>query len=516
MNRLLAAALLCTGTLSLTAIAQPAIPPSPEASTPVAGSDQPVTLHDLLVAAINTNLELRAKRIDPKIQELRTNAALGAFEPSVVGGYSYAYNERPKTAQENSSLGSIFGGTNDPILREKNVRSQIGVAGRLPFGTSYELLTGSDRIRNSYNTFKSEYIATSSFTLTQPLLKDFGYGGSLAEVRLQRIATAAARFDLQTVALRIMRDVANAYYELAFAQKNIEVKTEAVTVAANLVRDNQRRLDEGRMAPIDVTQAQSRLAEAKEELLVARNFLAQRRNAIRELTRDNFSVDEAAEFTVDSSFITTVAPVIARDAALVDLFNYNPSYLASQELTKAEDVRVAYAKNQLWPRVDLKASIGYNGLSRTIEMSYKNYWERSDPSWSAGVIINVPIFNKTGRSRLQEAKQRKAQALLELKRTEVTLLTAFDNAMRDIANATERVTLVKDSVRLAESALDAELRRLTSGMTTSFNVAQAQRDLSQARSRELATYVELNKAVTQLNFVLGTLDKSLRVSLSTE
>jgi outer membrane protein TolC len=259
-----------------------------------------------------------------------------------------------------------------------------------------------------------------------------------------------------------------------------------------------------------------RLAEAKEELLVARNFLAQRRNAIRELTRDNFSVDEAAEFTVDSSFITTVAPVIARDAALVDLFNYNPSYLASQELTKAEDVRVAYAKNQLWPRVDLKASIGYNGLSRTIEMSYKNYWERSDPSWSAGVIINVPIFNKTGRSRLQEAKQRKAQALLELKRTEVTLLTAFDNAMRDIANATERVTLVKDSVRLAESALDAELRRLTSGMTTSFNVAQAQRDLSQARSRELATYVELNKAVTQLNFVLGTLDKSLRVSLSTE
>jgi outer membrane protein TolC len=75
---------------------------------------------------------------------------------------------------------------------------------------------------------------------------------------------------------------------------------------------------------------------------------------------------------------------------------------------------------------------------------------------------------------------------------------------------------VQDTVRLAQSALDAELRRLSSGMTTSYNVAQAQRDLSQARSRELATYVDLNKAVTQLYFVLGTLDEFLQVSITSE
>ncbi len=487
---------------------------TPAVATPSPATSQVVTLHDLLVAAVNANLELQAKRIDPKIQELRTEAARGAFEPSLVGGFSYIKNERPKTAQENSSLGAIFGGKSDPILRENIVRSQVGVNGRLPTGTVYELLTGSDRLRNSYNNFQTEYVATSTFTLTQPLLKDFGPTSNLAEIRLLKFSTTAARYELQTVALRIMRDVANAYYELAFAQQNVTVKNEAVKVANDLVRENQRRVDEGRMAPIDVTQAQSRSSEAREELLIARNFLAQRRNVLRELTRDNFDLDDTNEFIVDTSFATTEVPAISRDQALGELFNHNPSYLASREVTKAEDVRIAYAENQRWPRVDLKASIGYNGLNRTIEMSYKNYWERSDPSWSAGVVVNIPVFNKTGRSRVLEAKQRKTQALLELKRTEVTLLSAFDNAMRDITNAAERVTLVKDTVRLAQSTLDVELRRLSAGQTTSFNVAQAQRDLSQARSRELATYVDLNKAITQLYFVLGTLDSNLRVSLA--
>ncbi len=487
---------------------------APVTDEPVPPAAPMVSLHELLVAAMNTNLELRAKRIDPEIQNLRTTAAWGAFMPTYVAGYSWSSNERPKTSQENSSISAIFGGTSDPILREDTVHAQTGLTGKLPFGLSYEALTGVDRLRNSYNSFNSEYVANSTLSLTLPLLKDFGLRTNLAEVHLQKQATIAAQFELRTVALRIMRDVTNAYYELAFGQENVQVKTEAIAVAANLVRENQRRLDEGKMASIDVTQAQSRLSEAKEELVIARNFLAQRRNALRELTHDSFNPEEASEVTVDTEFVSTAIPVIDRDEVTGELYKHNPSYLAALELAKADDIRLAYAKNQRWPRLDLKASFGYNGLNRTADMAYRNYWQRTQPSWTAGVVFSMPIADITGRSRVAEAKRRKAQTLFEIKRTEVTLLSAFDTALREIANATERVGLVKDTVRLAQSALEVEMRRLSTGLTTSYNVAQAQRDLSQARSRELATFVDLNKAVTQLYFVLGTLDQHLRVSLT--
>ncbi len=504
-------ALLALGFLLSVATLLGTEPPSESSATP-----KVATLHDLLVGAMSSNLELSAKRIDPEIQALRLRAAKGIFMPSFVGGYTWLSSERPKTVQENSSISAIFGGQNDPILREDTVRTQIGLTGRLPFGTTYEAVTGLDRLRNSYNRFTSEYIAVSSLTVTQPLLRDFGFKATLAEIRLQKQATLAAQQELRGVALRIMRDVANAYYEMAFAQENVEVKAEAVRVAANLVRENQRRLDEGRMAPIDVTQAQSRLSEAQEELVIAKNFLAQRRNTLLELTQAAFDPNHNSALSVDGSFVRTNVPQLDREDSLVALFEHNPSYLAALELAKADDVRIAYARNQRWPRVDLRVSYGYNGLSRDTEDAFKNYWERTQPTWSAGLVLNVPLYDITARSRVLEAKRRKAQTLLEIKRTEVTLLSAFDTAMRDIDNAAERIGLVKDTVRLAQSALDAELRRLSSGLTTSYNVAQAQRDLSQARSRELATYVDLNKAVTQLYFVLGTLDEHLQVSITSE
>jgi len=484
---------------------------SAQAQTSPVVENRVISLHDLLVSALNDNLEIRAKRLDPEMQELRVAAAWGMFEPNLVASANYSSIERPRTFAERASLIFSFSG-NDPVTREDIGRFQTGVTGRLPFGAVYEVLTGYDELRSNTNQFNSEFIANTVINVTQPLLKDFGFKAGLAEVRLQRQAAAATRHELRAVVLRVMRDVANAYHEMAFAQENVAVKEQAVAVAADLVRENQRRVDEGRMAPIDVTQAQSRLSEAKEELLIARNFLAQRRNALRELTRDKF--DDNENFIVDTAFVSTTAPVIDRNQALAALYSKNPSYLASVELAKAEDVRIEYAKNQRMPRVDLKASYGYNGLGSTLTRSYRNYWERTQPSWSAGVVVSVPVWDKTGRARLSEAKKRKEQALLTIQRTEVALLAALDTAIRDIENASERVSLVKDTVRLAESALNAELKRLGSGMTTSFNVAQAQRDVSAARSRELATFVDLNKAVTNLNFVLGTLHEELRVNIA--
>ncbi len=480
-----------------------------------------LTLHDLIVDAVNSNLELSARRLDPEIQSNRLDGAWAAFEPTWIAGYSYSSSERAQNF-ENNSLGQRFA----PVFEEDISRWQTGIAGRLPFGTQYELLTGVDRTTNTsistpgngFSTvtarFNPEYVSSTTLTITQPLLREFGFAANLAEVRLQRSTLKTARHDLTATALRVIRDVASAYYEMVFAQENIRVKEEAVAVAEGLVRDNQRRLDEGRMAPIDVTQAQSRLSEAREELLLAHNFLAQRRNTLRELTRDEFSFEDAA-FTVDPAFIVRDAPEIDRDLALASLFENNPTYLAGLELTKSEDIRIAYAQNQRWPRVDLKASFGYNGLNDGPFEAYENYASRSQPSYSVGVVVNVPLGNRAAKSRLREAENRKRQALLNLKRTEVVLLSAFDTAQRDIANAVERTRLVQDSVKLAAAALDAQQRILGTGRATSYEVAQAQRDLSQIRSRELATLVDLNKSVAQLQFVLGTIAEHLRVDLQT-
>ena len=488
----------------------------------------PVTLHELLVAALNTNLELRAKRLDPEAQKYRLDAAWGEFDPAFVGGSYVLSGERPQNYRDFLATGSTIS-----IYQEEVIHYEAGFTGKLPTGTTYTLNSFAERSDNSINRkapvfngdlmnpsvtgpgFHPEYTTNAVFSLTQPLLRDFGFAANLAEVRLNKSALVSARYELQGTLLRILANVVGAYYEMVFGQENVRVKEEAVTLAQNLVHENQRRVDEGKMSPLDVTQAQSRLAEAQEELLLAQNFLAQRRNTLRELTRENFDAAED-DWSVDGSYLRREAPEVKRDALLPVMFEHNPAYLANVEAARAGDIRLAYAKNQRWPRVDLKASVSYNGLAGEWSAAYTNFDQRTGPDWNVGLVVNIPLTGRAGKARLAEAKSRKLQALIAIKRSEVALLSAFDNAMRDLASSRERMKLVRDSVALAEAAHNAEEKRLASGLTTSYNVATAQRDLSQARSRELATLVDLNKAYAQLYALLGTLPEQMQIDVKAE
>ena len=127
--------------------------------------------------------------------------------------------------------------------------------------------------------------------------------------------------------------------------------------------------------------------------------------------------------------------------------------------------------------------------------------------------MTIPLTGRTDRARLGEAKLRKGQALINLKHTENDLITAFETALRNIHSATARIQLVQDSVSLTQDTLTAEGKRLISGLTTSYNVSVAQRDSSQALSRQLATYVDLNKALIELYALVGTLPDYLRVDV---
>lgn len=474
-----------------------------------------MSVHDLLVSALNANLELQAKRIDPQIQEFRISGAKGAFDPAfAMGAFGSSLNQ-PQNQKDFLATGSV-----SRLYQSETIRYEAGFTGKLQSGTEYTLSSSVERNEDTFNRqpkvngypLYPEYTTRATLSITQPLLRDFGFAANLAEVRLNKSALTVTKYDLSSTVIKVMATVMNAYYEMAFGQANIAVKEEAVALAQNLVHETDRRVQEGKMGRLDVIQAKVRLSEAQEELLLAKNFLSQRRNSLRELTREKFDLDEP-DWLVDGSYLNHTAPALDRNKLLALMFERNPSYLSGVEQARSEDIRIAYAKNQRWPRVDLKASLSENGLSDYWGRSYTDMRNRNGPDWSAGLVVNIPLTGRAERAKLSEAKSRKAQALINMKRNETLLLSAFDTAMHDIASAQERVALVQESVRLAASALDAEEKRLATGLTTSYNVGVVQKDLSTARSREQATYVDLNKAVTQLYAIVGILPEELQTSI---
>jgi len=483
------------------------------------GADQPMptSLVDLIVAALNSNLELQARRLDPAFEKLRIDEAWGAFDPNFSANTLATHDEHPQNAVEFLSTGQL-----SYTYEEDIIHYEAGITGILPSGTQYELDTVSERSDNTFNResssiFHPEYTSISKLDVTQSLLRNFGFDATLADVRLNKTSYAKSTQDYREAIIKTIADVMGAYYEMVFGQENLKVKQEAAGLAQHLVDENQHRLDQGKMAPIDVTDARERLSEAQEEVVLAENFLAHRRNTIRELTRSTYIASDSDDtWFVDGSRLLREAPPLSRGLLLLEMFENNPGYLANLELVKETDVRLAYAKNQRWPSVDLKGSMDWNGLSKGWGESYTDFRQRPGPDWTGGVVVTIPLTGRTDKARLSEAKVRKTQALINVKRSENELLSAFDTAMRDIAAAKDRIALVHASVVLAQDALTAEVKRLDSGLTTSYNVSLSQKDLSQARSRELATYVDLNKALVQLYALVGTLPEYEHIDVKLE
>jgi len=237
--------------------------PAPSFTVEGPRAEMPASLMDLVVAALNHNLDLRAKRLDPQIDQLRIAEARGAFDPVFTANQLTTHDEHPQNAVQFLSTGQLSLDYHEDIIHY-----EAGISGLLPTGTQYSIGSISERADNTFNEeassrYHPEYTSTSRLTLTQPILRNFGFAANLAEVRLAKAGSTKSTQDYRGVVIKTLAEVCGAYFEMVFGQENLKVKQQAVELAQQLVTENQRRLDQGKMSPIDVSQARERLSEAK-------------------------------------------------------------------------------------------------------------------------------------------------------------------------------------------------------------------------------------------------------------
>ncbi len=59
------------------------------------------------------------------------------------------------------------------------------------------------------------------------------------------------------------------YYDLIYSRENVEVQRKAVELAERLVMENQKKLEVGALAPLDLASAQAQAAQSRIRFFVA-------------------------------------------------------------------------------------------------------------------------------------------------------------------------------------------------------------------------------------------------------
>lgn len=492
--------LLSLALLVTTAFAADPVDPAPVPT-------ETLTLRDALVRAFANNFDVRIARLDPLSALDDLAAERAAWDPEFFIESRYSDSTKRQNSLEFTATGGL-----DPnrLFFEESLTTRAGLGGRTPFGTQWKLysevkeLTNTINQRSGTSLFSPEFEAFTGIELTQPLLQGFGYNANLARYRIAESRLDQERFTRRTTLTNTAVEVVNAYYDLVFGQENLRAKQEAVRLAEQLVDESRRRLGAGRMTPVDVGRAEVRLGEAREEAILAADFLRERRVKLLRLTLAKAPAGALPDFAVENKL--PAVPAEFDGAALQQTaLAQRPDLLGRQAEVIQANARQSLARNRRLPRVDLQANFGYGGLERSIEFAYEDLSDNRRAQWGAGLSISMPIGNREARANHRSAKRAAERAALRVEELELAVQLDVTNALGRLSALRQRLATAENSARVADEALAAETRRLEAGQVTTFAVAEMQEKTSAARSRLLAARVDLVKALNELHAVTGTL-----------
>jgi len=320
---------------------------------------------------------------------------------------------------------------------------------------------------------------------------------------------------VQTVAA-----VKYAYWTLKATLANVTVQQRSLELAEDLVRENRARVTIGQSPPLDLVQAEAEVAQRRENLIRAGTAAGDAEDRLRRLIMD----------PTDASFWQLKIDPVERPAqpgpppdvdravtgALQQRYDLNR---ARRELDNA-DAELVLRTNQTLPDVRLEASYrqagaggsqlirsgGFPGdvigrLDRGFGDTLGQVFSNDYPTWSVGVIVSHPMGRSFEKANVARAEVERRQTAERIASLQLQVAETIRQAARQMQSASERVEAARAGETLAQQRYEVENKRFDAGLSTSFLVTEAQRDLLQAQVNLLQATLDQQSSLVNFEAV---------------
>lgn len=476
-------------------------PPEPTKSATAPRRLEKLTLDEAIRRALEKNYTIRISGFDAAASAADVTTALGKFDPTLNASFFRRESEDPQLADPLTGL-------RPPASISETDDYEVSIDGLLPWGLTYSLGASTTNSRGTFNLFADRYSTFAGVSGRQPLLRDFGFGPTLASIRIAQKNRAISEWQFRQSVIDTITRVIFAYNEVNLANATLRSSIRTRELAAQLLSENEARYRVGRVSEFDVTSARSRLAAREESILAAERRVRDAENLLKQLITDE-RTPELLQYGFDVE-PPVPPPAFSPDPAL-DFriaLEKRPDYQQARLAVQRAEIGHRLARNQLLPRVDLVGSYGYAGLDGDFDTSRRMVRDEDNRSYSYGVAVSIPLTTTAERGRFRAARLDRRQAEVNLQRIEQEIVVRVGNAAGQIETARKRVETARYARELAQLTLDAEEKRLRAGTGTTFFVSTEQGNLSQAEVAELRAQTDYLNAVAEYDRQLGiTLEK---------
>jgi len=512
-----------------------------------------LTLFDAVRKALENNREIEVERLNVNQAQHDLLAARGSRDIQ-LGGSSFFENRTVP-------VGSILGGGPNGALTTRTYNYDLTAQQLLSTGAQWNAQMTNSRV-NSNNVFSSlnpQFNTSINFQIRQPIVRNF----SIDDPR-RRIRIAARRLDLSDSQFRqktidIIARVQRAYWDLVYALRDLQIRRESVELARTQIEQNRRKVQEGVLAPIEVVSVEVELERRKENVLAAIDSITRAENALKQLMLGDRKSSEWSQPIIPTDTPDESALAYTLDEAVRAAIINRPEVSQSDLQKEINSADVKYFENQTRPQIDLIASYTTTGLSGApstagnpfgsttalltervnllsnlaglppldpgsnpqlpgfltggYSQSLENLFSNDFRTLRFGVSVSFPLKNRVAEGNLGRALAEGRKITVQRQSLEQSIEVEVRNALQTVETARRRVETARLSREAAEKQSESEQRRFEAGLSTTFLVLERQNALSEARGRELRALTDYNKALSELNRVMGTTLSSANVEV---
>jgi outer membrane protein TolC len=320
--------------------------------------------------------------------------------------------------------------------------------------------------------------------------------------------------------VRSVATVKRAYWTFKATIANVGVQQRSLELSQELARQNRIRVEAGQLPPLDLVQAEAEVAQRRESLIQAKTIADDAEDHLRRLIMDPVDATfwNARLDPVDEPPDPVGNPDV--DAAVANALSTRYDLArAAHDLENAK-TNVEYLDNQRLPDVRLETSYGGSGLggiqllrtgafpgsvTGTRDRSFGDALGQSFtpdyPAWSLGVTVSYPLGHSYEDASAARAQVERKQVAARIASLRLEVAESVRQAARRLRSAAERVDAARAGATLAEQRFNDENRRYGAGLSTTFLVTQAQRDLLQAQVTVLQNTLDYQSAIVDLEAV---------------
>jgi outer membrane protein len=386
-----------------------------------------------------------------------------------------------------------------------------------PSGTSFSFSYGFQRQSSTQQhlLFNPDFTPGFTASVAQQLLNGFGYKVNRALIKVAENEKGIEREAFREQVINTLATAENAYWDLISAKESVRTAEQALEVSEQLYQNNARAFDAGVMARLDVVNAQAQVAASQRDLTIARTNVDYAELTLKSMISAN--VEEPLASAVIETTDSFPEPdddklPSLQEAVAIAQKNRPEVSIANGNIKSQEDV-MPFLDNALLPNVNVFALVNTAGLYNTFGTSFSYDWQFKYPQFAFGLSINFPVRNR-------QAQADDVRSKMELKQSQDTLVRTKSQIEVDVQNALIGVTLGRAQVRAARGAVstnqqktDAERKRLTAGLSTSYNVILVERDLFTAQLAEVQARDVYAKAKVALDQAMGVMLDTHHVDL---